>query len=316
MVNKRQLMIDHVGDVLVFVRVVESQNFTRAAEVLGLSRSAVGKSMQRLEARLGTRLVHRTTRQVSLSEEDEVFYQYALRILAEVAAAEAALSARNAEPSGLLRLAVPSTFGRLHVMPIVQAYLDEYPEVAVDVIFSDRYHDLVGEDIDMAIRIGGEDDSGLLRRVLAPHWLITCAAPAYLAKYGEPNSMEDVSTHQTITYLHSGRQVSWRFMQHQRVRQLEVNGRLRLDNVEAMLDAAVAGYGLIQAGASLVAKALRTGQLVPVLSSLSCPEAPVCAVYPSRQYLSPKVRCFIDAMVQAWQPSPPWSLPEATGLRQ
>ncbi|MBP6345915.1 LysR family transcriptional regulator [Neisseriaceae bacterium CLB008] len=306
MSNKSLPLIDHVSDLWVFVRVVETQNFTRAAELLGLSRSAIGKSIVRLESRLQTRLLHRTTRQVSVSDEGAVFYQHALRILAEVADAEAVLLQRQLSPNGRLRLAVPATFGRLQVLPIVTAYLAKYPEVSVEVIFADRYHDLIGEGIDVAVRIGGEVDSGLRQRVLAPHRLVTCASPAYLAQYGAPQTPADLAQHEAIVYMHSGRAVAWRFDQAGSDATVAVQGRLRLDSVEAMQAAAESGLGVIQAGAYLVAGAVQAGHLVPILEGHAAIGAPVCAVYPSRHHLTPKVRCFIDMLVTAWQPQPPW----------
>ncbi|MBP6861169.1 MAG: LysR family transcriptional regulator [Neisseriaceae bacterium] len=304
--NERQPLIDQIGDLWVFVRVVETRNFTRAAELLGLSRSAIGKSIARLEARLGTRLLHRTTRQVSVSDEGAVFYQHAQRILTEVADAEAVLSQRQLAPTGHLRLAVPTTFGRLHVMPIVMAYMAAYPEVTVEVVFTDRYQDLIGEGIDVAIRIGAEVDSGLLRRVLAPHRLVTCAAPAYWAKHGQPGSLAALAKHEAIVYVHSGRAVPWRFAVQPPV-PMPMQGRLRLDSVEAMQDAAEAGLGVIQVGAYLVAEAFRSGRLVPVLAEHDDTASPVYAVYPSRQHLAPKVRCLLAMLAEAWQPQPPWA---------
>lgn len=308
MANKRKPKIEQISDLLVFVRVAETRNFTRAAELLGLSRSAIGKSIVRLEARLGTRLLQRTTRQVSVSDEGAVFYEHAQRILAEVADAEAILSQRQLAPSGHVRLAVPTTFGRLHVMPIIKTYLATYPEVTAEVIFADRYHDLIGEGIDLAIRIGGEEDSGLLRRVLAPHQLITCAAPDYLAKHGQPHKPEDLVHFEAIQYIHSGRAVAWRFDAKDHLNVIPVTGRLQLDHVEAMQDAAEAGLGMMQAGAYLVAEALREGRLISVLDEYADVSSPVYAVYPSRQHMVPKVRCLIDCFVDAWQPQPPWDL--------
>ena len=202
-------MIDHFGDVLAFVRVADTASFTKAAERLGVTRSAVGKSLTRLEEALSTRLVHRTTRSVRLTEEGQLFYEHALRILCEVDDAQAMLSQRNQQPKGRLRVDLPTAFGRLHVLPVLQDYLAEWPELEADVSFSDDYCDLVGDGIDVAVRIGGPTDSGLIRQVLAPHRLLTCAAPAYLEKRGIPQVLDDLRHHDRIAFSYANLPVSW-----------------------------------------------------------------------------------------------------------
>ncbi len=168
--------LDNLTDLLVFIRVADACSFTLAAERLGISRSAAGKCVTRLEARLATRLLQRTTRSVSLTEDGAVFYEYAQRILSQAEEAETALNTRRQTPRGRLRLDVPVSLGRLHILPILREFLTQWPEVDADVSFSDDYSDLVRDGIDVAIRVGGSDDSRLVRRVLAPHRLITCAA--------------------------------------------------------------------------------------------------------------------------------------------
>ncbi|WP_277757361.1 LysR family transcriptional regulator [Achromobacter denitrificans] len=196
--------LDHVGDLLAFVRVADAQSFTAAAEKLGLSRSAIGKCIARLEQGLGARLLHRSTRSVSLSDEGRVFYEHALRILAEVENAADAMDSRKQAPRGRLRVDLPVSLGRLHVMPLLRDYLREWPGVEADVSFSDDYIDLVRDGVDVAIRIGGETDSRLVRRVLAPHRLITCASPAYLDRHGAPAAPDDLARHQTLAFTHAG----------------------------------------------------------------------------------------------------------------
>ena len=184
MADKNGLLLDNLFDVLVFVRVSETGNFTSAAEKLQISRSAAGKCLQRLENRVSTRLLHRTTRRLRLTEEGECFYLHAKRILSEVDDAENALYEGRQKPSGTLRVAVPVVFGRNYVMPVIQQYAAQWPDVDIDVSFSDDYCDLIQEGIDVAVRIGGNDDSRLVRKVLAPHRLVTCASPGYLALHG------------------------------------------------------------------------------------------------------------------------------------
>lgn len=161
--------LDNLTDLLVFIRVADACSFTLAAERLGISRSAAGKCVNRLEERLATRLLQRTTRSVSLTEDGAVFYEYAQRILSQAEEAETALNTRRQTPRGRLRLDLPVSLGRLHILPILREFLAQWPEVDADVSFSDEYSDLVRDGIDVAIRVGGSDDSRLVRRVLAPH---------------------------------------------------------------------------------------------------------------------------------------------------
>lgn len=193
-------MLDHLGDVRAFVRVADAASFTIAAERLGVSRSAVGKCITRLEESLATRLIHRTTRSVRLTGEGSLFYDHAMRILCEADDAEAALAQRNQAPTGRLRLDVPVAIGRLHILPILQKFLAKWPDLEADITFSDDYRDLVAEGIDVAIRLGGPTDSRLIRQVLAPHRFIICAAPSYLDKCGQPETIDDLQHHEKIAF--------------------------------------------------------------------------------------------------------------------
>ncbi|GGA51495.1 LysR family transcriptional regulator [Nitratireductor aestuarii] len=298
--------LNRIGDVLAFVRVADSQSFTVAAERLGLSRSSVGKCIARLEESLSTRLIHRTTRSVTLTEEGRIFYEHAMRILGEANDAEAALAQRNEVPRGRLRLDLPIAIGRLHVLPVLQNFLAKWPDLEADVSFSDDYRDLVAEGIDIAIRIGGPSDSRLIRKVLAPHRYITCAAPSFFEKNGTPSSLEDIQHYDKIVFTHGNSVTPWHYKVNGEDREVSVRGRLRLGNTEAMRDAALAGLGLVQLSAFLVGEDIKHGRLISVLTEFARDEPPICAVYPTRRHLSPKVRMFIEEIRQKWRAGPPW----------
>jgi DNA-binding transcriptional LysR family regulator len=300
------MMINHFGDLLAFVKVADSQSFTQTAERLGMSRSAVGKCIARLEENLATRLVHRTTRSVRLTEEGQLFYEHAMRIICEVDDAEAALAQRNQTPKGRLRIDLPIAFGRLHILPVLQKFLARWPELEADVSFSDDYRDLVADGIDIAIRIGGSADSRLIRQVLAPHRFITCASPAYLEKHGIPQTPDDLAAHKKIIFTHANSIVPWQFCIGDVERCMDVQGSLRLGNTEAIRDAALSGAGLVQLGAFLVGEDIRQGRLVAVLENYSREEPPVCAVYPTRRHVSPKVRMLIEEIRKQWSDQLPW----------
>lgn len=299
-------MLDHFGDVLAFVRVADTSSFTHAAEKLGLTRSAVGKSIARLEENLATRLVHRTTRSVSLTEEGRLFYDHALRILCEVDDAEATLAERNQIPKGRLRLDIPTAFGRLHVLPVLQRFLALWPELEADVTFSDDYCDLVSDGIDVAIRIGGPADSSLIRQVLAPHRFITCATPAYFQQHGIPRSIAELQNHKVIVFTYANASVPWRYQVEGEMRDIAVQGSLKLNNTEAIRDAALNNRGIVQLGEFLVGEDIKQGRLTPVLQELSREEMPITAVYPTRRHVSPKVRKFVEMLRKEWASGPPW----------
>ncbi|WP_375595794.1 LysR family transcriptional regulator [Algihabitans albus] len=282
MCNLSAMALDRITDIIAFVRVADARSFTVAAEQLGLSRSAVGKCVTRLEDQLGVRLLHRTTRSVTPTDEGEAFYERCIRILADLEDAELAMASRSERPRGRLRLDLPVSFGRLHVLPLLHRFMATWPDIVVNVTFTDRYVDLIDEGVDLALRIGGEADSQLVARTLAPHRLVTCATPDYLAARGTPRTPADLADHSCLAFTHAGRPADWRFRTRPddgsdgplaNNRTLPVHGRFCASNAEALRDAALAGYGIGQLATFLVGDDLRAGRLVPVLEFLHDPGA-------------------------------------------
>ncbi|WP_315706501.1 MULTISPECIES: LysR family transcriptional regulator [unclassified Bradyrhizobium] len=308
------MAIDRMKDISVFVHVAEAKSFTAAAERIGLSRSAVGKSIVRLEDRLGVRLLQRTTRSVSLTGEGAAFHERCVRLLADLDEAEMAMLSHSQAPRGRLRLDLPVSFGRLHVLPVLNEFIRKWPEISVSASFGDRYVDLIDEGVDLAIRIGSSEDSRLMNRFLARHRLVTCASPAYLAERGTPRNIDALAQHSCLAFVHGGRSVDWRFNENGQARVIAINGRFVATNAEALRDATIAGFGIARLATFLVSDDLRAGRLVPILKEVDADGAPIRAVYPSSRHLSPKVRTFIDALIEAWRPEPPWDSAE-TSLR-
>ncbi len=306
--NKLTMPFDNISDLTIFIRVADLLSFTLAAENLEMSRSAVGKCIARLEERLSLRLFHRTTRSISLTAEGELFYQHAQLILNEIEEAGAALDKLNENPRGCLRIDLPIAFGRRYILPLLQTYLTQWRELDAEITFSDEYTDLVKNGIDLAIRIGGNDDSRLMRKVLAPHRLVTCASPNYFERNDTPQSPNALLQHQLITFSHQGTTVPWEYQTHQKEFTLPVKGKLRLDNTEAILDMALSGYGICQLGEFLVGESIKSGKLVPILLEHTISLAPICAVYPSKRHLSPKVRYFLDFIEKQWQGKAIWQI--------
>jgi DNA-binding transcriptional LysR family regulator len=300
------MAIDRMKDISVFVHVAEAKSFTAAAERIGLSRSAVGKSIVRLEDRLGVRLLQRTTRSVSLTGEGAAFHERCVRLLADLDEAEMAMLSHSQAPRGRLRLDLPVSFGRLHVLPILNDFMRKWPEISVSASFGDRYVDLIDEGVDLAIRIGGSEDSRLMTRLLAPHRLVTCASPSYFASRSPPQTIEQLTDHSCLAFVHGGRPVEWRFSENGQSRSVAINGRFAATNAEALRDATLAGYGIARLATFLISDDLRAGRLVPVLERVDADGPPIRAVYPSSRHLSPKVRTFIDELLNEWRPEPPW----------
>lgn len=291
-------MNDRLTGVAVFVQAAESGSFAEAAARLHLSRSAVGKAIARLEQRLDVRLFHRTTRRQGLTEDGQAYYERCVRALAELDAAEAALESGRREPRGRLRVSVPVLFGRHCVAPLLRALAARHPGLEVDIAFSDRVVDLIEEGFDLAVRIGPLPDSASLaaRRLGVQHMGVG-AAPAYLAEHGLPRSVEALDGHAGIVCRRGGRDVDWQVLDAAgQPRRVRVDVRLRLDDLQAIADAAVAGVGLAWLPCWLLARHVRSGELDLVLDHSRSQPMEIHAVWPHTHYLPSKTRAAIDAL--------------------
>jgi DNA-binding transcriptional LysR family regulator len=300
--------LDHLAAMAVFTRVVEERSFTAAARALGLSKSAVSKQVSRLEDRLGVRLLNRTTRRLSLSEAGEAFYERCRRVLAEAEAAEAAVSHLAAAPRGTLRVNAPMSFGLQHVVPALPKFLGRYPEIDVDLALNDRYVDLVEEGYDVGVRIGRLADSSLIARRLARSRRLAVAAPAYLRRRGSPTHPSDLRRHDCLTYAYQAERAGqWRFRGADGAVRVEVGGRLRANNGDALREAVLAGMGIALLPTFIAGDDLRAGRLVELLPGWrEESEGEVHAVYPAMRNLSPKVRVFVDFLVDRFGDPPYW----------
>ncbi|MBY5363844.1 LysR family transcriptional regulator [Rhizobium leguminosarum] len=291
----------NLNDILVFMAVVDAGSFIAGGQAMGLSRSAAGKAVIRLEDRLGARLLNRTTRTLSLTNEGRMFYERGLQILASVDEAEASVAGQNSTPRGILRLTVPDAFGRLVVLPLLEKYLRAWPDIQVEVNFTDRLADIVEEGFDLAIRISATTtlDTRLVSRVIATYKAWLCASPSYLAERGEPADINDITAHDCLIFASRNQRQGWRF-RGEGGPWVKVQGRsrLRLDSVQAIRDAALAGLGIALLPDFLVADDLVAGRLQQVLPSLETDDAKIVALYPDKRLLEPRVRRFIDLMVE------------------
>ena len=291
-------MTDTLKDIPVFVAAVEAGSFAQAAIRLHLSRSAVGKSIARLEERLGVRLFQRTTRSQSLTDNGALFYEHCLRALEEIRGAESLLETGKQQVSGRLRVAMPVLFGRQCVAPLLIALAQEHPGLELEMSFSDRVVDLVEEGFDMAVRNGPlQDSSVLVARRLGEHRMVLCAAPDYLLKKGTPQSVDDLLHHAAINYLQAGRVLSWQLMDSEGASHtFTPRSSLNMDDLQAICDAALAGHGIAWLPCWMVSKEIHQGKLVPLLKQAPDVRFDVHAVWQQTPHLPLRVRIAVDTL--------------------
>ncbi|KAA1011285.1 LysR family transcriptional regulator [Paraburkholderia panacisoli] len=295
----------------VFVTVVSRGSFTRAADVLETSPANVTRYVNELEAHLGTRLLNRTSRRLSVTEGGETFYARCKSILDDVAETEGLVSSASVKPRGRLRINAPVSFGILHLAPLWPEFMRKYPEVDLDVALIDRVVDIVDEGYDLAIRISRAGSTDQAARKLATSRNILCASPAYLARYGYPAAPSDLIEHRCIGYSYAATGDEWQLIDSKgAAHSVKVNCHMHSNNGDTARAAALAGQGVIWQPTFLVGNDLRAGKLVQVLPEYRLPDIDVLALYPSRRHVSAKIRVMIDFLVGAFGGVPPWDRDE------
>ena len=291
-------MTDTLKDIPVLVAAVEAGSFAQAAIRLHLSRSAVGKSIARLEERLGVRLFQRTTRSQSLTDNGALFYERCLRALEEIRGAESLLETGKQQVSGRLRVAMPVLFGRQCVAPLLIELAQEHPGLELEMSFSDRVVDLVEEGFDMAVRNGTlQDSSVLVARKLGEHRMVLCAAPDYLFKNGQPQTVDDLRQHTAINYTRAGRVLPWQLMDYDGTSRTFIpRSSLNMDDLQAICDAALAGHGIAWLPCWMAIKEIHQGKLVPLLKQAPDVHFDVHAVWQQTPHLPLRVRMAIDTL--------------------
>ena len=290
----------------VFTTVVDAGSFASAADKLDLSRGMTSRYVAQVENHLGVRLLNRTTRRLSLTEAGNDYYQRATQVLALVEDAERAATQETAEPRGTLRINTSVAFGARHLGDAISDYLQRYPQVKADLTLNDRVVDIIEEGFDVALRIARQIDPGLVARPITHARLVACASPEYLKKYGTPKSPADLTHHNCLSYAYSGHQHAWDFTRRGREQTVKVAGNLHGNNGEILCHAATSGLGVIVQPTFLVYELLRARKLVRILEGWEADALTIYAVYPSRQFLTPKVRSFIDFLVERFGPQPYW----------
>ena len=296
--------MDRQGAMAVFLAVVEEGDFSAAARRLRMTPSAVSKIIGRLEARLGVRLLQRSTRSISLTSEGSAYAESARRILGDIEDAEFAIQP-GAEPRGRLRVSLPSAFGHRLIVPMLPAFIERFPAIDLELDFSDAIVDLMNGDADVAIRVAAQSDSTLVTRRLASNRRVICAAPGYLERHGVPRTPDDLQRHVCLAITAHGRLNVWEFQDGNGRHAIRVRGSVEANSTEALRHLALAGIGIVRLSEILVGGDIRAGLLVPLLTDCNYAEAePITVVYPHRRFLPPRVRVFVDFLAEQFARRP------------
>ncbi len=298
-----------VDDMTIFVRVVERGSLSAAGRELRLSPAVVSARITKLEARLGVRLLNRTTRTVNPTEEGRLYYEHCLRILAEIAEVERKLAEKKESPSGVLRVSAPTVMGRRWIAPMVPAFRETYPEIEVRLQLTDRVVDLVDEQVDVAVRRGYLQDSSLIVRRVAPDFRVACASPDYLARRGTPETPADLKHHDCLLLRFPGsRRYQWQFMEDGAAQNFAVSGPVDSNSSHVLIDWALAGEGIVMKSVWDLADEIEAGSLVPVLAAHSPRDLAIHALAPPHRMQPPKTRAFIGFLAERLPKLPPAKL--------
>lgn len=298
--------MDRLTEMEAFATVVDQGGFTDAARKLGISKSAVSKHVSSLETRLGARLLNRTTRRVSPTEIGLAYYDRARRVLNDAGEADALVTSMQSAPSGLLRVSVATDFGVNHLSPVLGEFLHSYPDITVNMILNNRYVELISEGFDMAIRVGDLEDSSLRARKLTETHKRMIAAPSYFEEHGRPEKIDDLNDHKLLHYSNQASGNVWRITAPSgEKRQVRTAGSLTVNDGQSLLNAAIGGLGIAYLPSFLYADAMREGLLVDAIPELPVDLLGIYAVYPPGRYTQPKVRAFIDFLVDQFREKGP-----------
>lgn len=292
----------------VFVKVAQAGSLSAAASQLGLSKSAVSKHISGLEARLGVLLLNRTTRRLSLTELGIAYRDHAQRILGDIEETELAIHEHTVEPMGKLRVNAPMSFGILHLAPLLPGFMAVHPRIEVELALDDRRIDLIEEGFDVAVRIGRLDDSNLIARRLAAVPMVCAASQHYLARCRPIDDPNDLAGHNCLRYTLNRQPSEWCFRRADESRAVKVKGTLTANNGEALREAALAGLGIVCQPAFIISPDIVAGRLIPLLPEWQAPSVDIHAVFPEQRRLQPKLRRFVDHLIDAFRRSDLWPI--------
>lgn len=295
----------------IFTRVVEANSFSKVSELLDLPRAKVSRTIQALEEHVGVRLLNRSTRQVSVTEDGALFYERCVRILAEVADAESSLSSKRDNPTGMIRVDTSGTLARVLLLPALGDFYQKYPGIEVRLGLADRNIDLIQDGVDCVIRMGALEESSLVARRIGDSRIVTCASPAYLERYGVPETLDDLDQHRAVNYVsaRSGRTFPFEFEMDGETVKVQMKSVLAVNDGNVYIGAGAQGYGIIQPSRFMVAELIQQGALREILTSYRCPSTPLSILYAHRRNLSSRLRAFADWFSELVQRNPDLRLP-------
>ncbi len=297
--------MDRLDQMSLFARVVEAGSFASAASELGQTRAAVSRQIAGLEQRLGAQLLHRTTRRMRLTDVGREYYKHCTRISEQVESADLEVASMLAEPLGWLRVAAPVTFGRRYLAPLVGPFTRRYPKVRVEISLSDSTPDLISGGFDVGFQVTASPDSSLTSHALAHSEMVVCATPEYFSRCGRPANPSELKGHNCLVYSKLETPRLWRFQANQTIR---VDGNFAVNHGEALLAATLEGIGIAYMPTFIAGPYLANGQLDSILGSFTRSNQQIFALHPMNRNLVPKVQAFVEFVVRAFRPSPPWSV--------
>ncbi len=277
-----------------FVYVAEAESFTMAAKKLTISTAQVSRQITALEQRLKVKLLYRTTRKVSLTQEGSLFYQHCRAVLDGLEQAETAITNLQATPQGTIKLTASVTFGEQQILPLINNFVLKHPDIEVVAHLTNQKIDLVDEGYDLAIRLGSLKDSSLMAKKLAERTNFVCAAPSYLEKHSTPHTLSELNKHNCLL----GTRDYWRFSEGEKSKNIRVSGSVRFNSGYGLVDAALKGLGIVQLPDYYVKDSIDQGKLITLLDHYREPDEGIWAVYPHNKQLSPKIRILVDYLVE------------------
>jgi DNA-binding transcriptional LysR family regulator len=298
-----------LNEMAIFVHVVEASSFTGAARNLGLPKSTVSRKITQLEERLGVRLIQRTTRSLRLTDTGNAYYGHCSRILSEIEEANLAVTHMQTTPTGTLRVTAPVLFGSTVLATLIADFIDQHPQLKIDLVLSDQVLDLVQEGIDVAFRIGQLEDSSLIGRYLGDVSPTLCASPEYISRFGKPQKPSDLEDHRVVG---PAGWTSWNLTdENGKELHINVKPKVQANDFATLYSLTLAGTGITPLPALIAAPGIQTGNLVQILPEFPFETSPIHALYPSNRHLSAKVRSFVDFVIESIRPTPPWDVKAA-----
>jgi len=286
-----------ISAIPVFTAVIEQGSFSKAAEKLNITKSAVSKRISGLEAQLGVKLLHRTTRKLSLTEAGERYFRYAIQALHAAQEAENAATELQNVPQGTLRISVPMSFGRLHLAPIIPTFLKQYPQIEIHMDMSDTWSDVIAGGFDIALRAADLPDSSLIARKITKIHSVLCASPEYLTEFGTPKTPHALIQHNCLLYSYHSVINEWKFIKNDEEVTVQISGNYQVNNSEALRESVLQGLGIGRLTTFVAGKDIKEGRLVPILNTYKMPYQTLYAVFPEKQYMPVKIRVFIDFII-------------------